>query len=73
MTLKELKPIVPVVHVTAINIADKVKTGVYQCPVYMNCSRGATYIFTADLQLESEEQDVKIWILRGVALVLQPE
>lgn len=73
MTLKELKPIVPIVHVKAINIADKQLTGIYECPVYMNCSRGATYIFTADLQLESEDQDVKIWILRGVALVLQPE
>lgn len=73
MTLKELKPIVPVVHVTAINISERVTSGIYECPVYMNCSRGATYIFTADLQMESEEQDVKIWILRGVALVLQPE
>ena len=55
MTLKELKPYVPIVHVTAIKIADRVTVGIYECPVYMTCSRGATYIFTADLQLESEE------------------
>lgn len=74
MTLKELKPVVPIIHVTAIKVADQKLTGIYECPVYTNCSRGATnYIFTARLLLESEEQDVKIWILRGCALVLQPE
>lgn len=73
MTLKELKPVVPVIHVTAIKIAERKTVGIYLCPVYITCSRGATYIFTADLQLESEEQDVKTWILRGTALVLSPE
>ena len=74
MTLKELKPLCPVIHVTAIQRKDRVTKGIYECPVYMTCSRGAiNFIFTADLQLETEEQDVKTWILRGCALVLQPE
>lgn len=45
----------------------------YECPVYTTTGRGPTYVFAAGLQMESEEQDVRKWILAGVAMVLAPE
>lgn len=46
---------------------------VYECPVYQTTGRGPTFVFTAGLQLESDEQDVRKWILAGCAMVLAPE
>ena len=73
MQLKELHPVVPIIHVTAIRRVDKQTTAVYECPTYVTTGRGPTYIFAAGLQMESEEQDVRKWILAGVAMVLAPE
>jgi len=73
MQLKELHPVVPIVHVTAIRRSLVQTTAIYECPVYQTTGRGPTFVFTAGLQLESEEQDVKRWILAGVALVMAPE
>merc|ERR1712156_799252 len=73
MQLKELHPIVPIVHVTAIRRQEKQTIAIYDCPVYQTTQRGPTYVFCAGLQMESEEQDVKRWILAGVAMVMAPE
>jgi len=35
--------------------------------------RGATYVFTAKLKMESDEYDYRLWILAGVALIMAPE
>ena len=48
-------------------------TAIYDCPTYITTQRGPTYVFCAGLQMESEEQDVKRWILAGVAMVMAPE
>ena len=73
MQLKELHPVVPVIHVTAIRRELKQTTAIYECPTYVTTQRGPTYVFTSGLQMESEEQDVRKWILAGVAMVLAPE
>ena len=73
MILKELHPELPVMHVTSIRLAEREKTGVYECPVYVTSMRGPTYIFTANLKMESEESDPNKWILAGVALLQSPE
>jgi dynein heavy chain len=73
MQLKDLHPIVPVVHVTARTRAERVVAGVYECPVYMTSMRGGTYVFTAGMKMESEETDPNKWILAGVALLMSPE
>lgn len=73
MVPKELTPELPVMLVTAIERHLEVKTGFYTCPVYITTMRGATYVFTALLRMESDEFDEKIWILSGVALFMQPE
>jgi len=73
MQLKELHPIVPIIHVTAIRRELKQTIAIYKCPCYTTTGRGPTYVFEAGLQMESEEQDVRKWILAGCALVLAPE
>lgn len=74
MILKELSPILPVVHVTSIKKSDRVIIGTYRCPVYFTTLRGgANYITSFDIAMESEDSDDKFWILSGVALFLSPE
>lgn len=73
MIPKELSPELPVMHVTSINRVDVQSAGMYDCPVYVTSARGATYVFTAKLKMESEEYDHKLWILSGVALLMAPE
>jgi len=73
MILKDLHPIVPVVHVTAIDRKQLKREGFYLCPVYVTTSRGPTFVFETYLKMESEETDENIWILAGVALLMAPE
>jgi len=73
MVLKDLHPVLPVMHVTSIERKDVVKEGFYLCPVYITSARGGTYTFTSLLKMESDEFDEKIWILAGVALLMSPE
>ena len=61
MIPKELTPELPVMHVTAIERHLETKVGFYSCPVYVTTLRGATYVFTALLRMESEEFDEKVW------------
>jgi dynein heavy chain len=72
MILKELHPVLPVVHVTAIDRKNLVVEGFYLCPAYVTTSRGPTFVFQTYLKMESEETDPNTWILAGVALVLAP-
>lgn len=60
----------PIVHVTAVRSKDKKTKGFYECPVYTTSARGATIVFTAWLQMESEDSDPHRWILAGVALIM---
>jgi len=73
MQPKILHPECPVMHVLAIRRADRVTDAIYECPVYVTSLRGPTYVFCADLQMESEEIPVSRWILAGVALLMSPE
>lgn len=58
---------------TATTRANKKIKGMYECPVYTTSGRGATIVFTSNLQMESEDTDPHKWILAGVALLMQPE
>lgn len=60
MIPKELRPELPVVHITAIERKDQVSAGFYDCPVYVTSMRGGTFVFTAKLKMESEEYDFKL-------------
>lgn len=70
MIPKELRPELPIVHITAIERKDQVSVGFYDCPVYVTTLRGATYVFTAKLKMESDEFDSKLWVLAGVAMIM---
>lgn len=74
MIPKELYPELPVVWITSIEKSKIVKIGFYDCPVYTTTARGATFVFTANLKMDSEEPDAEfVWILAGVGLFMQPE
>lgn len=47
--------------------------GKYKCPVYYTTQRGPTYVFTADLKMESYDSDDSKWILSGVAAILNDD
>lgn len=42
--------VVPVVNCRAVPLQEKEEKGVYQCPVYKTETRGATYVFTAQMK-----------------------
>lgn len=73
MQPKVLHPELPVLHITAIRRADAVTIAIYECPVYVTTQRGPTFVFTAGLQMESEDIPISRWILAGVALLMSPE
>ena len=77
-TLDESKPkkqfsVVPVVNCRAAPIPAEGKEdkSLYYCPVYKTESRGATYVFTA--QLKTTKYPPQKWILGGVAILLDVE
>jgi len=72
--LKELHPKMPVINVVSVQKKDKKVRGQYQCPVYVTSQRGPTYVFTANLQMQDEEEsDPNEWILAGVALLMSDD
>jgi dynein heavy chain len=71
--LKELHPQLPVINVISKEIEKKDFTGKYKCPVYYTTQRGPTYVFTADLKMESYDFDDSKWILSGVAAILNDD
>jgi len=73
MAPKELDPKLPVMNVFAVSQKEKNITGYYECPVYYTTARGATYVFTSYLKMETEEFDANKWILAGVCLVLSSD
>ena len=64
--------VVPVVCCKAAPVLPdgKEEKGVYQCPVYKTETRGATYVFTAQLKTKYPPQK---WILAGVSCILDVE
>ena len=53
---------------------EKKKTiGQYQCPVYVTSQRGPTFVFTANLNMESEDSDPAKWILSGTCLLMSDD
>lgn len=72
-TLKDLNPELPVMHVIAVTAEQRVRTGMYECPVYVTKTRGPTFVFMADLKMESEEVPTSKWVLAGVALLMSAD
>ena len=71
---KVLHPLMPIIKVIAVPTDQKKMKGFYPCPVYYTTQRGPTYIFTANLKMEGEEEnDEWKWVLAGVALILNDD
>lgn len=72
--LKVLHPILPIIKVVAVPIEEKSMRGQYPCPVYYTTMRGPTFIFTANMTMESEDEvEEWKWILLGVAAILNDD
>lgn len=60
MVLKELSPVLPVVHVTSIRKHERQLKGMYACPLYFTTARGqANFVTSFDVTMESEDSDDK--------------
>ena len=62
----------PVVNCRAALLSTDTKKdlGLYQCPCYKTETRGATYVFTA--QMKTKLPPAK-WVIAGVAIILDVE
>mmetsp|Transcript_9859 Transcript_9859/g.28975 ORF Transcript_9859/g.28975 Transcript_9859/m.28975 type:complete len:815 (+) Transcript_9859:3-2447(+) len=73
---KDLHPMMPVILITGVTSEelDTLKTAsgdvFYECPVYTTTIRGPTFTFAAPLRTIKPPW---VWILAGVALVMQPD
>ena len=63
----------PIINAIAVPIQEKKVIGQYDCPVYVTSARGMTYVFTGNLQLESEDSSVNKWILSGTCLLMSDD
>ena len=70
---KELHPRLPVVNIVSVPLKEKKVLGQYNCPCYYTTLRGPTYIFPANLNMESEDSDPNKWILSGTCLLLSDD
>eukprot|EP00828_Plagiopyla_frontata_P000773 TRINITY_DN0_c2428_g1_i1.p1 TRINITY_DN0_c2428_g1~~TRINITY_DN0_c2428_g1_i1.p1 ORF type:complete len:144 (-),score=20.38 TRINITY_DN0_c2428_g1_i1:84-515(-) len=71
--LKDLHPTLPVVNVQAVPTENKTTAGQYQCPVYVTSNRGQTFVFTANLSMESDDMEPTKWVLSGVCLLMSDD
>ena len=62
----------PVVNCRSLPIPQdgREEKNIYQCPVYKTETRGATYVFNAQLKTKAPAQK---WIIAGVAIILDVE
>ena len=73
MLPKELDPKIPIMNIFTIPESTTFSNGYYTCPVYYTTARGGTYVFSAYLKMENDEEDPVKWVLAGVALVLSTD
>jgi dynein heavy chain, axonemal len=74
MKPKELHPLLPVIAVNAVLMSQKSMKAQYECPVYYTTQRGPTYVFTANMSMESDELKEKHkWVLAGVAAIMNED
>jgi len=70
--MKDLHPYMPIANVYSVHIDEMDWTAMYHCPVFATSLRGATYIFTANVRMDPDD-DEKRWILAGAALLTQDD
>lgn len=70
--MKDLHPYMPICNVYSVHIDEMDWTAMYHCPVFATASRGATFIFQANIRMDPDD-DEKRWILAGTALLTQDD
>jgi dynein heavy chain len=70
--MKDLHPYMPICNVYSVHIDEMDWTAMYHCPVFATSLRGATFIFTANVRMDPDD-DEKRWILAGAALLTQDD
>lgn len=70
--MKDLHPYMPICNVFSVHIDVMDWTAMYQCPVFGTSTRGATFIFQANVRMDPDD-DAKRWILAGAALLTQDD
>merc|ERR1711871_701286 len=72
--LKELYPLLPVVHVISVNVLEKIHENIYRCPMYVTTARGGTYVTEATMKHEEPSAAVprpsNKWVMAGVCIIL---
>ena len=53
--LKELHPVLPVMHLTAVEVEGLDMTGKYECPIFYTATRGGTFTFAAQLKTGAQK------------------
>jgi len=54
-------------------LSERKVVGQYECPVYVTSMRGPTYVFSANLSMESEDSPPEKWILSGACLLMSDD
>jgi dynein heavy chain len=67
--MKDLHPSVPIVNVYALLNTEMTWDCMYHCPVFVTATRGATYVFTANVRMEPDDHENK-WTLAGAAMLM---
>lgn len=68
-----MHPKLPVVNVIAVTSKDRKTIGQYSCPVYVTSLRGPTFVFTSNLNMESEDSEQSKWILSGTCILMSDD
>ncbi len=62
-----------IINAVAVPTNEKKTIGYYDWPVYVTSARVATYVITANLNMESEDSDPNKWILSGTCLLMSDD
>jgi dynein heavy chain len=69
---KDLFPYMPIANVYSVHIDLMDWTAMYHCPVFATSTRGATFIFQANVRMDPDD-DEKRWVLAGAAILTQDD
>jgi dynein heavy chain len=67
--LKVIHPPMPVINVYSVHSDEMDWDNMYHCPVYVTSMRGPTYIFTANVRMDPDDNESR-WTLAGAAMLL---
>ena len=70
--MKELRVSMPIINTYSVHIEKMDWEGMYHCPVFITCMRGATFVYQTNVRMDADDNETR-WILAGAALLLTEE